>query len=185
MRRREREAKGARPHRGLTTARSSASAKGLRWASDASPHSLLGGYQHGVRLWDRPKAVDSFSDQGSPNHRGAQQCTETDEVHADGLGPSRLSAVLYEPRDGPDAHSWPRPLRSWKRIVARINAAAKQGRHWSGLSPSWGFCESGRGHRVESAECGLELVAAITGCAARLLGENSEEWLPHADSVAW
>jgi len=43
------------------------------------------------------KAVDCFSERGRPNHRGAQQCTETDEVRTDGRGPSRLSAVFYGP----------------------------------------------------------------------------------------
>ena len=105
-------------------ARSSASAKEDHRASGAQPHPLLEASGHCIRLWKQPKAVDFFSEQGSPNHHGVQQCTETDEVRTDGLGPSRLSAVLNAPvvcQQDSRARGWPRnmlhPLRAGREAV--------------------------------------------------------------------
>lgn len=66
-----------------------------------------------------PKAVDSFSDQSSQNHRGAQQCTETDEVRVPSAErPSRLSAVF-------GGHAWVAMTSSYDRAAAEALFATK------------------------------------------------------------
>ena len=42
----------------------------------------------------RPRGVDCFHGHGRPNHRDAEQRIGTDEVRADGRGPSPLNSVL-------------------------------------------------------------------------------------------